>query len=93
MPTDKHQLSRRDFIKGTVAAIGGLIGVLIGIPSMAYLLSPATQAGAESNAVIALGPLENYPIGVPTRFDFTQYQSQWLGAHGDELWFVCNQKK
>jgi Rieske Fe-S protein len=70
--SDPHQVSRRDFIKGTAAVIGGLIGALIGIPSVAFLLSPAMKSGAETDAVIALGPLENYPVGVPTRFDFTQ---------------------
>jgi len=72
--SDKHQFSRGDFINGTAAAIGGLIGALIGIPSVAYLLSPAMESGvdASGDAAIALGPLENYPIGVPTRFDFTQ---------------------
>ena len=70
--SDPHEVSRRDFIKGTAAVIGGLIGALIGIPSLAFLLSPAMKSGTESGAVIALGPLENYPIGVPTRFDFTQ---------------------
>jgi len=69
---DPHQVSRRDFIKGTAAVIGGLIGALIGIPSVAYLLSPAMKSDVETDAVIALGPMENYPIGVPTRFDFTQ---------------------
>jgi menaquinol-cytochrome c reductase iron-sulfur subunit len=64
-------VSRRDFIKGTTAAIGGLIGALIGIPSIAYLLSPGIQT-QEASDTIDLGPLENYPIGVPTRFDFTQ---------------------
>jgi Rieske Fe-S protein len=39
---------------------------------VAFLLSPAVKSGGQSNAVIALGPLENYPVGVPTRFDFTQ---------------------
>jgi menaquinol-cytochrome c reductase iron-sulfur subunit len=67
-----HQIGRRDFIKGTVAVIGGFIGTLISIPSVAYLLSPAVKAGGESSEVITLGPLENYPIGIPTRFDFTQ---------------------
>jgi Rieske Fe-S protein len=70
--SNKHQISRRDFIKGTAVAIGGLIGTLIGIPSVAYLLSPAIQAGAEDDAVIPLGPLENYPVGIPTRFDYTR---------------------
>jgi Rieske Fe-S protein len=69
--SDPHQVSRRDFIKGTAAAIGSLIGVLIGIPSVAYLLSPAVKSDGQSEAVIALGPLANYLIGIPTRFDFT----------------------
>ncbi len=64
-------LNRRDFIKGTAAAIGGLIGALIGIPSIVYLLLPSLRAEEDSDS-IALGPLENYPIGVPTRFDFTR---------------------
>lgn len=64
-------LNRRDFIKGTAAAIGALIGALIGIPSIVYLLSPSLRAEEDSDS-IALGPLENYPIGVPTRFDFTR---------------------
>jgi menaquinol-cytochrome c reductase iron-sulfur subunit len=70
--SNTHEVSRRDFIKGTAAAISGLIGALIGIPSIAYLLSPAVKSQGESDAVIALGPLSNYPIGIPTRFDFTQ---------------------
>ena len=72
--SDPNQISRRDFIKGTAAVIGGLIGALIGIPSVAFLLSPAMKSGVDASrdAVIALGLLENYPIGVPTRFDFTQ---------------------
>ena len=70
--SDPHEVSRRDFIKGTAAVVGGLIGALIGIPSVAFLLSPAMKSGAETGAVIALGQIENYPIGIPTRFDFTQ---------------------
>jgi Rieske Fe-S protein len=70
--SNTHEVSRRDFIKGTAAVISGLIGALIGIPSIAYLLSPAVKSQGESDAVIALGPLSNYPIGIPTRFDFTQ---------------------
>jgi Rieske Fe-S protein len=68
----KNQLTRRDFIKAVSAGIGGLIAALVGIPSVAYLLSPATQARTEDDALIPLGPLENYPIAIPTRFDFTR---------------------
>jgi Rieske Fe-S protein len=69
---NKNQLSRRDFIKVALAGIGGLIGALVGLPSVAYLLSPAWQAGAEEEAVIPVGALDKFPIGVPTRFDFTR---------------------
>jgi Rieske Fe-S protein len=70
--SSKSEISRRDFIKATAIAISGLIGVLIGIPSVTYLLSPAIQVRAEDDAEISLGPLENYPIGIPTRFEFTR---------------------
>lgn len=69
---DPHEVSRRDFIKATTAVVGGAIGALISIPSIAYLLSPALKSGVENDAVIALGPLEDFPVGIPTRFDFTQ---------------------
>jgi Rieske Fe-S protein len=68
--SSKNELGRRDFIKATVATIGGLIGALIGIPSVVYLLSPSLQA-QDATDLIDLGPLENYPVGIPTRFDFT----------------------
>ena len=69
--SDPNQVSRRDFIKVTATIVGSFIGALIGIPSVAYLLSPALKP-VKNDAVIALGPLEKYPIGVPTRFEFTQ---------------------
>jgi quinol---cytochrome c reductase iron-sulfur subunit, bacillus type len=67
MMSDK-EITRRDFIKGTVAATGGLIGAVIALPSITYLLSPALRA-EEDTDVIDLGPVENYPIGMPTRFE------------------------
>lgn len=68
--SNSNQVSRRDFIKVTAAAIGGLIGAVIAIPSIAYLLSPALQA-KEETATIDLGPLTDYSVGVPTRFETT----------------------
>ena len=65
-----NQVSRRDFIKVTVATIGGLIGAVIAIPSIAYLLSPALEE-KDNTGTIDLGPLEKYPIGAPTRFETT----------------------
>ena len=69
---DPHQASRYDFIKGADAVVGGLIGALISIPSVAFLFSPRMKSDVETDAGIALGSIKNYPIGIPTRFDFTQ---------------------
>jgi Rieske Fe-S protein len=65
------EISRRDFIKGAAAVIGGLIGAVIVIPSIGFLLSPALRAEEVSDE-IDLGPLEGYRVGVPTRFEFTR---------------------
>lgn len=67
----RHTLGRRDFIKAVSTAIGGAIAALIGIPSIGFLIGPALESKDDS-AVIDLGELETYPIGVPTRFDFTR---------------------
>jgi len=68
---DKNNLTRRGFIKGTMMFIGGLIGATIGVPTIAYLLSPSLRK-VEDDSVINLGALENYPIGIPTLFEFTR---------------------
>lgn len=67
----KSDISRRDFIKTITAVVGAMIGAGIGLPSMIYLLSPALGK-TEDDSLIDLGPLEKYPIGIPTRFDFTR---------------------
>jgi hypothetical protein len=66
------KLNRREFIKTISAGISGLIATLVGIPSIAYLLSPAYQAREDDKELIPLGLLETYPIGVPTRFEYTR---------------------
>jgi menaquinol-cytochrome c reductase iron-sulfur subunit len=64
-------VSRRDFIKCAAVAIGGLITTAVGIPSIAYLLSPGLKS-AEDDAWVDLGDVDRYPIGEPKRFDFTR---------------------
>ena len=69
--TYKQNLSRRDFIKATIAIAGGVIGVAIGFPSIVYLLSPSLRK-TEDESVMDLGPLDKYPLGMPTLFEFTR---------------------
>ena len=67
----KTAISRRDFIKSVAGIVGTLIGVGIGLPSIFYLLSPSLEK-TEDDSFIDLGSLEKYPIGIPTRFEFTR---------------------
>jgi Rieske Fe-S protein len=67
----KQNISRRDFIKATTAFIGGLIGIGIGLPTIAYLLSPSLRK-VEDESVVDLGLLDKYPLGIPTLFEFTR---------------------
>src|SRR5512138_1180123 len=71
--SDLHDqnLGRRDFIKTAALLIGGLIGAVVGLPGVAYMLSPSIAKG-DASAWIDLGGLDRYPIGVPTLFQFTR---------------------
>jgi menaquinol-cytochrome c reductase iron-sulfur subunit len=66
-----RNMSRRDFIKAATGFIGGLIGMTIGLPAIAYLLSPSLRKG-EDDSILDLGRLEKFPVGIPTRFEFTR---------------------
>lgn len=66
-------LSRSDFLKTTAALIGAFIGATLGIPSIAFLMAPSLRK-ADANAWIDLGPLEKYPVGTPSLFEFTRTQ-------------------
>lgn len=64
-------MSRREFVTIVSAALGGVMGAVIGIPAIGYLLSPALKT-QKSEAWIPLGKLENYPFNTPTLFTFTR---------------------
>ena len=44
-----NRISRRDFIKVTTGAVGGLIGAAIGVPAVAYLIDPAFEGRREGS--------------------------------------------
>lgn len=64
-------LSRNEFVKVTVGVLGTIMAAVIGLPAIGYLLSPALKIRS-SDAWIPAGPLENYPVGIPTLFSFTR---------------------
>jgi Rieske Fe-S protein len=60
-------------MKATVYFVGGIVGVAVGLPSVAYLIDPALKAGAKE-AWIPLGKLADIPLGKPSPFSFTRVQ-------------------
>lgn len=68
---ESHHLDRREFVKIVMVVLGTIMGVIMGIPLIGYLVSPATKV-QKKEAWVPLGPLENYPVGVPTLFSFTR---------------------
>jgi menaquinol-cytochrome c reductase iron-sulfur subunit len=67
------ELNRRDFIKVTTGIVGGLIGVAIGLPAVAYLLDPAFKPGAKEGWV-PVGKVADMQVGQPYPFSFTRVQ-------------------
>jgi menaquinol-cytochrome c reductase iron-sulfur subunit len=64
------RINRRDFIKATTGAVGGIIGAVFGIPAIGYLLAPALRED-KTGAPVTIGKLENIPVGKFHPFSFT----------------------
>jgi menaquinol-cytochrome c reductase iron-sulfur subunit len=86
---DSHEVQRRDFVNIVLVGLGSVIGLIIGIPAIAYLLSPAVKVN-EEEAWVPLGPLDAYPIGTPTRFSYTRSKvNGWektVNSYGAYVW-------
>ena len=64
---EEKEISRRDFMKITIGAIGGLIGLGFGIPAIAYVVGPALVKG-QAQEWIQLGAISKIELGKPTLF-------------------------
>ena len=68
---DSHHISRREFVTLATAAVGTLIGAVIGLPAIAYLLQPALRS-TTTDTWVPLGKLDSFTIGIPTLSTFTR---------------------
>ena len=86
---DSHEVQRRDFVNIILVGLGSVIAFIIGIPAIAYLLSPAVKV-QEEEAWIPLGPLDAYPIDTPTLFSYTRSKiNGWektVNSYGAYVW-------
>ncbi len=62
------KMSRRTFLSRATTTMVGGIGALMGIPTVAYLVSPAKARGGLGVDRLPLGPISKFPVGEPTLF-------------------------
>jgi len=70
MPDSPH-MNRREFVTVVTVAVGTAIGAVVGLPAIGYILTPAVKV-QESEAWVPIGPLANFPVGVPTLISFVR---------------------
>ena len=87
------ELGRRDFIKVTTGIVGGLIGVALGLPAIAYLLDPAFKSGGKE-AWVPIGKLADMEVGKPYPFSFTRVQvNGWERTSTSHAGFVVRRSE
>jgi menaquinol-cytochrome c reductase iron-sulfur subunit len=65
--TAEKPISRRKFLSFATWAIGGVIGVALGIPAVAYILGPALRR-QDAQEWIRVGSASKVELGMPTLF-------------------------
>ena len=80
-------MSRRKFLsRATISIVGG-IAALMGIPTIAYLVSPAKARGGLGVDAIPLGPVSKVPVGEPTLFKSTIERKNGWVPQAEEISF------
>ena len=64
---EESQVDRRNFMKVATLSIGGFIGAVLGIPAIAYVISPARKSD-EVEDWIRLGSTSKVEVGIPTLY-------------------------
>lgn len=74
----ENQVSRQNFLKTAIAAIGGFISLGLVIPAIAYIIGPALQR-REQQELIRLGSVSKVELGEPTLFKVSvQRSTGWI---------------
>lgn len=77
MSSSTGEMTRRKFMSTAIAAIGGLISAVVGLPAIAYIIGPALQQKVED--WIRLGAISKVETGTPTLFKTTvERRTGWI---------------
>ncbi|NQS90984.1 MAG: hypothetical protein HQ574_01125 [Chloroflexi bacterium] len=63
-------LDRRGFVKIVTTALGSMMAAVVGLPVIQYFISPALGATGGDDWIL-LGSVDNYPLNIPTLFNYT----------------------
>ena len=84
------EINRRDFMKITIAGIGGVIAAAIGIPAIAYIVGPALKE--KTADWIKLGAVNKVELNTPTLFKTTvQTQTGWVSSEEEFSGYVMTE--
>lgn len=77
--SNAEKANRRDFMKATIVAIGGIIGGTIGISAIPYIVGPALKK--DEGNWIQLGAVSKVELDTPTLFKATvETQTGWISS-------------
>lgn len=89
--TDEKRINRRQFLGVATWSLGGLIGVIMGIPAIAYILGPAL-AKKEDSDWMRLGSINKVELGIPTLFKVKmEHQTGWIVEAQEHSIFVLSE--
>ena len=73
-----QSVSRRNFMKAAIAAVGAIVTAVMGVPAVAYVLGPVLRKQS-SQEWIQLGSAAKVELGLPTLFKVSvQRQAGWI---------------
>jgi Rieske Fe-S protein len=85
---DSEIINRKRFLEIATWSIGGLIGLIMGIPAIAYIIGPALSKEEEGDW-IRLGSINKLVLGTPTLFKVKmEHQSGWITESQEHFIFV-----
>ncbi len=77
MNSTDRTMTRRQFMKAAIAAIGSLIAGAVGLPAVAYIVGPALKKTADE--WVRLGAISKVELGTPTLFKTViERQTGWI---------------
>jgi menaquinol-cytochrome c reductase iron-sulfur subunit len=87
---NEQQISRRDFMKVTIAGVGGIIGAAVGLPAIAYIIGPALKQNTDT--WIRLGSVSKVELNNPTLFKTTvDTQTGWISSQEELSAYVLTE--